>query len=132
MGESNAVINRRAKLSPDTLLAAAEIYKRERMVFLRGRPSIYAQADLCLLLATELHGLEDGSIPATFQIMHMVRPFLVSVLGITMQALISRFVCQIGWKPSPNQQAPAKRGSGKVSLKDVLGPEGTGAPPESS
>ncbi len=27
MGESNAVINRRDKLSPDTLLAAAEIYK---------------------------------------------------------------------------------------------------------
>ncbi|SCZ90678.1 BZ3500_MvSof-1268-A1-R1_Chr1-3g02142 [Microbotryum saponariae] len=47
MGESNAVINRRSRLNPDTLLAAASIYR-------------------------ELHGHEDGTIPATFQIMHMV------------------------------------------------------------
>lgn len=49
MGEGNAVINRRATLDHDTLIAAAQIYK-------------------------ELHGLENGSIPATFQIMHMVSP----------------------------------------------------------
>ncbi|KAI5481487.1 putative methyltransferase c20orf7 mitochondrial precursor [Pseudohyphozyma bogoriensis] len=73
MGEGNAILSRRKKLSHDTLLAAASIYQ-------------------------ELHGLEDGSIPATFQIMHM-----------------------IGWKPSPTQQKPAKRGSGTVSLKDALG-----------
>ncbi|SGY33079.1 BQ5605_C002g01445 [Microbotryum silenes-dioicae] len=73
MGESNAVINRRPKLNPDTLLAAASIYR-------------------------ELHGHEDGTIPATFQIMHM-----------------------IGWKPDPSQPKPAKRGSGQVSLADALG-----------
>ncbi|KAK4704205.1 NADH dehydrogenase [ubiquinone] 1 alpha subcomplex assembly factor 5, partial [Phenoliferia sp. Uapishka_3] len=79
MGESNAVITRRTHMSRDTLLAAASIYK-------------------------EMHGLEDGSIPATFQIMHM-----------------------IGWKPSPNQQKPAKRGSGKINLGDALG-DGTQKP----
>ncbi|GAA5891968.1 hypothetical protein JCM8208_002954 [Rhodotorula glutinis] len=76
MGEGNAVVNRRRALSPETLLAAGEIYK-------------------------ELHGLEDGSIPATFQIMHM-----------------------IGWKPDPSQPKPAKRGSGSTNLADVIGDEG--------
>ncbi|GAA6062872.1 hypothetical protein JCM10212_000794 [Sporobolomyces blumeae] len=76
MGEGNAVVNRRKRLDPETLMAAGEIYK-------------------------ELHGLEDGTIPATFQIMHM-----------------------IGWKPSPNQPKPAKRGSGTTNLADVIGDEG--------
>ncbi|BGP28332.1 hypothetical protein JCM10296v2_000064 [Rhodotorula toruloides] len=76
MGEGNAVVNRRKRLNPETLLAAGEIYK-------------------------ELHGLEDGSIPATFQIMHM-----------------------IGWKPDPSQPKPAKRGSGTTNLADVIGDEG--------
>jgi NADH dehydrogenase [ubiquinone] 1 alpha subcomplex assembly factor 5 len=41
---------------------------------------------------------EDGRIPATFEL-------------VTLTA----------WKPHPSQQQPAKRGSGQVSLKDVLG-----------
>ncbi|GAA5914066.1 hypothetical protein JCM6882_001838 [Rhodosporidiobolus microsporus] len=76
MGEGNAVVNRRKRLDWETLAAAGEIYK-------------------------ELHGLEDGSIPATFQIMHM-----------------------IGWKPDPSQPKPAKRGSGTTNLADVIGDEG--------
>ncbi|GAA6047467.1 hypothetical protein JCM3770_005762 [Rhodotorula araucariae] len=76
MGEGNAVVNRRRTLDPETLLAAGEIYK-------------------------ELHGLEDGTIPATFQIMHM-----------------------IGWKPDPSQPKPARRGSGTKNLGDVIGDEG--------
>ncbi|GAA6033736.1 hypothetical protein JCM8097_004405 [Rhodosporidiobolus ruineniae] len=76
MGEGNAVVNRRRRLSGETVAAAGEIYR-------------------------ELHGLEDGSIPATFQIMHM-----------------------IGWKPDPSQPRPAKRGSGQTRLGDVLGDEG--------
>ncbi|GAA5885508.1 hypothetical protein JCM16303_002234 [Sporobolomyces ruberrimus] len=76
MGEGNAVVNRRRTLQPETIMAAAEIYR-------------------------DLHGLEDGTIPATFQIMHM-----------------------IGWKPSPNQPKPAKRGSGTTNLADVIGDEG--------
>ncbi|KAM0793725.1 hypothetical protein ACM66B_001149 [Microbotryomycetes sp. NB124-2] len=76
MGESNAVVNRRPTLRRDTLMAAASIYK-------------------------ELHGHEDGTIPATFQIMHM-----------------------IGWKPHESQQKPAARGSGKINLADAFGTQG--------
>jgi len=47
MGESNAIIDRRQFLHRDTLAAASAIYK-------------------------ELHGREDGSVPATFQIIHLV------------------------------------------------------------
>ncbi|KAL1892551.1 hypothetical protein Cpir12675_004479 [Ceratocystis pirilliformis] len=45
----------------------------------------------------ELHGNDDGSFPATFRIIYM-----------------------IGWKQGENQPKPAKRGSGEVSLIDVL------------
>ncbi|KAL0950157.1 hypothetical protein HGRIS_010151 [Hohenbuehelia grisea] len=72
MGESNAVIGRRPILHKDTLAAASATYQA-------------------------LHGNEDGSIPATFQVIYM-----------------------IGWKPSPSQPKPLDRGSGKVNLKDVL------------
>jgi NADH dehydrogenase [ubiquinone] 1 alpha subcomplex assembly factor 5 len=40
----------------------------------------------------------EGRLPATFQILFLT-----------------------GWAPDPSQQQPAKRGSGKTSLKDVLG-----------
>ncbi|KJA29755.1 hypothetical protein HYPSUDRAFT_60608 [Hypholoma sublateritium FD-334 SS-4] len=72
MGEGNAVIGRRNVIHRDTLAAASAIYK-------------------------ELHGSEDGSVPATFQIIYM-----------------------IGWKPAPTQPKPLERGSGKVNLKEVL------------
>ncbi|KAJ3033895.1 hypothetical protein HDV00_005664 [Rhizophlyctis rosea] len=74
---ANAVIAKNLNLAPtrkpylkrDTLAAASAIYK-------------------------EVYGDEDGSIPATFNIIYM-----------------------IGWKPDPSQAKPAKRGSGDVSLK---------------
>ncbi|EAU84405.1 hypothetical protein CC1G_01401 [Coprinopsis cinerea okayama7 len=72
MGESNAVIGRRTHVGRDTLAAASAIYK-------------------------ELHGNEDGSIPATFQVIYM-----------------------IGWKKADSQPKPLERGSGKVNLKEVL------------
>ncbi|KAG6850925.1 hypothetical protein H0H93_006751 [Arthromyces matolae] len=72
MGEGNAVIGRRNMIKRDTLAAASAIYK-------------------------ELHGNEDGTIPATFQVIYM-----------------------IGWKPAPTQPKPLDRGSGKVHLKEVL------------
>ncbi|KAF8646391.1 hypothetical protein AX16_007257 [Volvariella volvacea WC 439] len=72
MGESNAVIGKRQFIHRDTLAAASAIYK-------------------------EMHGNEDGSIPATFQIIYM-----------------------IGWKPDPSQPKPLERGSGEVNLKEVL------------
>jgi len=72
MGENNAIIGRRHLLHRDTLAAASAIYK-------------------------ELHGHEDGTVPATFQVIYL-----------------------IGWKPSPQQPKPLERGSGKTSLKDIL------------
>ena len=48
-----------------------------------------------------LHGNEDGSIPATFRMIYM-----------------------IGWKEGVGQPEPLERGSGQVSIKDIL--EGSG------
>jgi len=72
MGEGNAVLGRRHFMHRDTLAAASAIYR-------------------------ELHGNEDGSVPATFQVIYM-----------------------IGWKPSPTQPKSLKRGSAQTRLKDVL------------
>ncbi|EPT00792.1 hypothetical protein FOMPIDRAFT_1162498 [Fomitopsis schrenkii] len=72
MGEDNAVIGRRNYIHRDTLAAASAIYK-------------------------ELHGQEDGSVPATFQVIYV-----------------------IGWRPSPQQPKPLERGAGKTNLKEVL------------
>jgi NADH dehydrogenase [ubiquinone] 1 alpha subcomplex assembly factor 5 len=73
MGESNAVLGREAAgIRRDVLAAGDAIYK-------------------------ELHGNEDGTIPATFRLIYM-----------------------IGWKEGKGQQQPLPRGSGMVSIKDVL------------
>ncbi|CAE7211134.1 unnamed protein product [Rhizoctonia solani] len=72
MGESNAIVSRNTFIKRDTLIAADAIYKA-------------------------LHGDEDGTVPATFQVIYM-----------------------IGWKPAPNQPKPLERGSGQTNLKDVL------------
>ncbi|KAF8897920.1 S-adenosyl-L-methionine-dependent methyltransferase [Infundibulicybe gibba] len=72
MGEANAIVERKGFIHRDTLAAASAIYK-------------------------ELHGAEDGSVPATFQIIYM-----------------------IGWKPAPTQPRPLERGTGAVNLKEVL------------
>ncbi|XP_061843989.2 arginine-hydroxylase NDUFAF5, mitochondrial [Nerophis lumbriciformis] len=71
MGESNCAWNRRAMLHRDTILAAAAVYK-------------------------EMYGKEDGSIPATFDVLYM-----------------------IGWKPHESQAKAAKRGSASVSFADL-------------
>ncbi|XP_070840608.1 arginine-hydroxylase NDUFAF5, mitochondrial isoform X2 [Chaetodon trifascialis] len=71
MGESNCAWNRRSLLHRDTILAAAAVYK-------------------------EMYGSEDGSIPATFEILYM-----------------------IGWKPHESQAKPAKRGSATASFGDL-------------
>ncbi|KAI1269716.1 S-adenosyl-L-methionine-dependent methyltransferase [Xylariaceae sp. FL1019] len=73
MGESSAVLGREmGPIQKDVLLAADAIYR-------------------------ELHGNEDGSIPATFRQIYM-----------------------IGWKESADQAQPLARGSGDISLKDIL------------
>ncbi|KAG7453701.1 arginine-hydroxylase NDUFAF5, mitochondrial [Solea senegalensis] len=71
MAESNCAWNRRALLHRDTMLAAAAVYK-------------------------EMYGNDDGSVPATFQILYM-----------------------IGWKPHESQAKPAKRGSASTSFADL-------------
>uniref|UniRef100_A0A3Q2PJE8 Arginine-hydroxylase NDUFAF5, mitochondrial n=1 Tax=Fundulus heteroclitus TaxID=8078 RepID=A0A3Q2PJE8_FUNHE len=70
MGESNCAWNRRSMLHRDTMLAAAAIYK--------------------------MYGSEDGSVPATFEILYM-----------------------IGWKPHESQAKPARRGSATASFRDL-------------
>lgn len=73
MGEGNAVLGREmGAIGRDVLLANEAIYR-------------------------ELHGNEDGTIPATFRIIYM-----------------------IGWHDSPNQAKPLPRGSGEINLKDIL------------
>jgi NADH dehydrogenase [ubiquinone] 1 alpha subcomplex assembly factor 5 len=73
MGESNAVVGREmGPIGRDVLLAADAIYR-------------------------ELHGNEDGSLPATFRIIFM-----------------------IGWREGGDQSKPLPRGSGEVNLKDIL------------
>lgn len=74
MGESNAILGREAgAIKRDVLLANEGIYR-------------------------ELHGNEDGTIPATFRMIYM-----------------------IGWKEGPNQAKPLARGSGEMNIKDILG-----------
>ncbi|KAI0182054.1 S-adenosyl-L-methionine-dependent methyltransferase [Hypoxylon sp. FL1284] len=76
MGESSAVLGREmGAIQRDVLLANDAIYR-------------------------ELHGNEDGSIPATFRVIYM-----------------------IGWKESEDQAKPLPRGSGEINLKDILGPK---------
>lgn len=73
MGEGNAVLGREmGPIGRDVLLAADAIYR-------------------------ELHGNEDGTIPATFRMIYM-----------------------IGWKESADQAQPLPRGSGEINLKDIL------------
>ncbi|XP_077379340.1 arginine-hydroxylase NDUFAF5, mitochondrial [Festucalex cinctus] len=71
MGESNCAWNRRSMLHRDTILAAGAVYK-------------------------EMYGNEDGSLPATFDVLYM-----------------------IGWKPHHSQAKAAKRGSASVSFGDL-------------
>lgn len=73
MGESNAVLGREmGGMQRDVLLANDAIYR-------------------------ELHGNEDGTIPATFRMIYM-----------------------IGWKEGEGQPKPLPRGSGQINIKDIL------------
>lgn len=73
MGESNAVLSREmGAIQRDVLLANEAIYR-------------------------ELHGNEDGTVPATFRMIYM-----------------------IGWKEGQGQPEPLERGSGQINIKDIL------------
>lgn len=69
----------------------------EGFLFRVGFLSIPRSYNVSSLTLSELYGNEDGSVPATFQIIFFV-----------------------GWKPSDSQPQPLARGSAKMSLKDVL------------
>uniref|UniRef100_M1BPL9 Uncharacterized protein n=4 Tax=Solanum TaxID=4107 RepID=M1BPL9_SOLTU len=71
MGETSALLQRSKVLKKDTALATAAIYE-----------SMFAA--------------EDGTIPATFQIIYMT-----------------------GWREHQSQQKPKKRGSATVSFQDL-------------
>lgn len=78
MGESNAVLGREmGGIRREVLLANEAIYR-------------------------ELHGNEDGTVPATFRMIYM-----------------------IGWKEGEGQPKPLPRGSGQINIKDIL--EGGGS-----
>ncbi|KAJ4918932.1 hypothetical protein JOQ06_022084 [Pogonophryne albipinna] len=96
MGESNCAWNRRSMLNRDSILAAAAIYK-------------------------EMYGSEDGSVPATFEILYMIgwkphesqmheqRRYFIKKSDLIVYILfVSLF--------RPNQ---AKRGSANVSFADL-------------
>ncbi len=51
---------------------------------------------LLIILTIELYSNPDGSVPSTFQLLYF-----------------------IGWKPDKSHAAPAKRGSGSVSIADL-------------
>ncbi|KAG0124220.1 S-adenosyl-L-methionine-dependent methyltransferase [Tuber indicum] len=73
MGEGNAVSAREVgPIGRDVLMAAEGVYR-------------------------ELHGGEEGRLPATFRVIYM-----------------------IGWKEGENQPKPLPRGSGEIPLKDIL------------
>nr|CAB3459635.1 unnamed protein product [Digitaria exilis] len=71
MGETNALFHRNPVLKRDTALATAAIYQ-------------------------SMFGLEDGSIPATFQVIYMT-----------------------GWREHPSQQQAKRRGSATISFSDI-------------
>ena len=71
MAENNAAWSRKIRLNKDTLLATNAIYQG-------------------------LYGLEDGNLPATFQVYFW-----------------------IGWKPHPNQPKALDPQTSEVSLKDL-------------
>ncbi|XP_042439864.1 putative methyltransferase At1g22800, mitochondrial [Zingiber officinale] len=71
MGETNALLQRNHILKRDTALATAAVYQ-------------------------SMFGHEDGTVPATFQVMYMT-----------------------GWKEHPSQQKAKRRGSATASFQDI-------------
>lgn len=71
MGETNALLQRNNILKKETALATAAVYQ-------------------------SMFGAEDGTVPATFQVIYMT-----------------------GWKEHPSQQKAKKRGSATVSFEDI-------------
>ncbi|KIH91434.1 hypothetical protein SPBR_01786 [Sporothrix brasiliensis 5110] len=85
---------------PDTFALMADLQAMGESSVILGREMGAIGRDVLLAndaIYRELHGNEDGSIPATFRIIYM-----------------------IGWHPSTKEPQPLPRGSGQINLKDVL------------
>jgi len=80
MGENNAAWKRKIRINRDTLFAAASIYKGTIIEFFSQQISQSISHLIIIWLFLELYGNEDGTVPATFQIIYM-----------------------IAWKPDPTQ-----------------------------
>lgn len=78
MGETNALVQRNNLLKRETALATAAVYQ-------------------------SMFGAEDGTVPATFQVIYMT-----------------------GWREHPSQQTAKRRGSATVSFQDLQKQFGTG------
>lgn len=78
MGETNALVQRNNLLKRETALATAAVYQ-------------------------SMFGAEDGTVPATFQVIYMT-----------------------GWTEHPSQQKAKRRGSATVSFQDLQKQFGTG------
>ncbi|GAB4838287.1 hypothetical protein Ancab_027815 [Ancistrocladus abbreviatus] len=79
MGETNALVQRNNTLKRETALAAAAVYQ-------------------------SMFGAEDGTIPATFQV-----------------------ICMTGWREHPSQQETKRRGSATISFQDIQKQFGSGS-----
>ena len=86
MGENNASVLK-GRMTKDSLLATASIYQT-------------------------MYGLEDGLVPATFQVSSDT--FCNKTLRCAYQVIYL-----IGWAPHPSQNAPLRRGSAQKSLKEI-------------
>ncbi|OTA87072.1 hypothetical protein M434DRAFT_399629 [Hypoxylon sp. CO27-5] len=85
---------------PDTFALMQDLQAMGENNAVFGREMGGIQRDVLLAndaIYRELHGNGDGTIPATFRMIYM-----------------------IGWKESENQAKPLPRGSGQISMKDVL------------
>lgn len=75
MGESGAVLGRRPFIKRDILLSAEAIYKGQFVVWgvkLWMLSSIRRGLADAIWDLVELHGHEDGTVPATFQVIYLV------------------------------------------------------------
>lgn len=86
---------------PDSFALMQDLQAMGESNAVLGREMGAIQRDVLLAqdaIYKKLHGNEDGTLPATFRLIYF-----------------------IGWKESPNQAKPLKRGSGELNIKDVLG-----------
>jgi NADH dehydrogenase [ubiquinone] 1 alpha subcomplex assembly factor 5 len=77
MGESGAVLGRRPFIKRDILLSAEAIYKGQFVVWgVKSWMLLAIRRGLADAVRglVELHGHEDGTVPATFQVIYLVSP----------------------------------------------------------